>query len=184
MHRAKKMALAGFLIASPVFAASADTPPARPTDSIYACTAISDDVARLKCFDTATAELKAAESSGQVRTIDVAAIEKIERESFGFTLPSLADVFRRGDRDGSDKSVADKQIDEVTLPIKSISVNRVTRKATVTLENGQVWEQIDSQEIPGNKVRKGKQATIKRASLGSFLMTIDGGAGIRVKRVN
>lgn len=184
MHRAKKIALAGFVLASTGIAATAETAPARPTDGIYACAEVSDDAERLKCFDTAVAALKTAETSGNVRTIDVAAIEKIERESFGFSLPSLTDVFRRSDRDGTGKPSTDKQIDEVTHPIKSISVNRVTHKATITLENGQIWEQIDSQEIPRTKIRKGKEATIKRASLGSFLMTIDGGAGIRVKRVN
>jgi hypothetical protein len=99
-------------------------------------------------------------------------------------LPSLADVFRRSDSDGTGKPSTEEQIQEVTYAIKSVSVNSTTRKATIRLENGQVWEQIDTDELSRSKVRKAKEATIKRASLGSFLMTIDGGSGIRVRRVN
>lgn len=56
-------------------------------------------------------------------------------------------------------------------------------KIRVTLENGQVWKQIDSSHARYNK--KGDNvARIRRAVLGSFLMTInDKGAAIRVRRV-
>mgnify|MGYP006950286295 CR=1 FL=1 len=161
--------------------AFADTPAPRPTEGIYQCAAIADDTARLACFDKAVGDLKTAETAGKVRTVDVATIEKLERESFGFSLPSLSQVFGRNEDAGKPLT---QEVDEVTLPIASISVNRVTRKAQITLENGQVWEQIDSEEIPRSKIRKAKEATIRKAAFGSFLMTIGGGSGIRVRRVN
>ena len=162
-------------------AAFADTAAPRPTEGIYQCAAIADDTARLACFDKAVADLKTAETAGKVRTVDVATIEKLERESFGFSLPSLSQVFGRNEDAGKPLT---QEVDEVTLPIASISVNRVTRKAQITLENGQVWEQIDSEEISRSKIRKAKEATIRKAAFGSFLMTIGGGSGIRVRRVN
>lgn len=174
--------LTGFSLAAGTLCASlADAAPARPTDSIYQCAAITDDTARLACYDKAVADLQTAESAGKVRTVDVATIEKLERESFGFSLPSLSQVFGRSEDAGKPLT---QEVDEVTLPIASISVNRVTRKAQITLENGQVWEQIDSEEISRSKIRKAKEATIRKAALGSFLMTIGGGTGIRVRRVN
>jgi hypothetical protein len=73
---------------------------------------------------------------------------------------------------------------EVALAIASISVNKVTGKALIRLENGQVWEQVDSEVVSRSKVRKAKVATIRKAAMGSFLMNLDGGTAIRVRRVN
>ncbi len=163
------------------FDAVAETAPARPTDPIYQCASKADDAERLACFDKAVADLQQAETSGKVRTVDMAAVEKIERDSFGFSLPSLNEIFRRGE---TRERAASQPVEEVSLAIASISVNPVTRRATIRLENGQVWEQVDSEELSRSKVRKGKQATIRKAAMGSFLMVIDGsGAGIRVRRV-
>lgn len=168
-------------VISASMAAGAETKTPRPTDTLYVCASETDDTARLACFDKAVADLKAAENAGKVKTVDVASIEKIERESFGFSLPSLTEVFRSEQKDGKSLS---KPVEEVELAIASISVNRVTKKALIKLENGQVWEQIDSTELPRSKVRKAKMAAIKKASLGSFMMVIDdSGAGIRVRRI-
>jgi hypothetical protein len=161
--------------------AVAETAPARPTDPIYQCASKADDAERLACFDKAVADLKQAETSGAVRTVDMAAVEKIERDSFGFSLPSLNEIFRR---DETPEKAAAQPVEEVNLAIASITVNKVTRRATIKLENGQVWEQVDSEELSRSKVRKGKQASIRKASMGSFLMVIDGsGTGIRVRRI-
>lgn len=173
--------LAFFAALAALVPANAEQPLTRPTEALYACATETDDTVRLACFDTAVANLKAAENAGEVRTVDVSSIKQIERDSFGFSLPSLTEIFRR---DESGKELLSQEVEEVILPIASISVNRVTRKATITLENGQVWEQVDSEELSRSKVRKGKEAKIRKASLGSYLMTINGGAGIRVRRVN
>jgi hypothetical protein len=167
-----------FLGSSPV---SAETAPARPTDAIYSCASKTVDAERLACFDKAVADLRGAETTGKVRTVDLAAVEKIERESFGFSLPSLTEVFRRSSGEGDAK---DAPVENISSGIKSLIVNKITRKATIRLENGQTWEQIDSEELSRSKVRKAKQAEIRRAALGSFLMNIDGGTAIRVRRVS
>lgn len=174
--------LAGLSLAASALPASFAEPMLpRPTDDIYKCAGITEDGARLACFDKAVADLQSAETAGKVRTVDVASIEKLERESFGFSLPSLAQVFGRTEDAGKPLT---QEVDEVTLPIASITINRVTHKALITLENGQAWEQIDSEALPRSKIRKAKEATIRKAAFGSFLMTINGGSGIRVRRVN
>ncbi len=182
MSAQKMTALVGLSALIAALAASAETPVARPTDPIYQCAEKADDKERLACFDQAVAALKSAESTGKVRTVDMAAVEKIERESFGFSMPSLTEIFRR---DAPESTAAAPEVEKVVLAIKSISVNKVTRRATITLENGQIWEQIDSEELSRSKVRKGKQAVIRKAMMGSFMMTIDdSGTAIRVRRVN
>lgn len=178
-HAALVAGLSTTIFAAP--AALAETPVPRPTDAIYACAEKTDDAERLACFDAAVAALKTAETKGAVRTVDVAAIEKIERDSFGFTLPSLTEIFRR---DAPAEQAMAPEVEEVQLGIESITVNRVTGKATIRLDNGQVWEQVDSETVSRSKVRKAKLATIRKAAMGSFLMNLDGGTAIRVRRVN
>lgn len=56
-------------------------------------------------------------------------------------------------------------------------------KVKVTLANGQVWKQIDSARARWDRDRE-NVAHIRRAFMGSFLMTInDEGAALRVRRV-
>ena len=61
---------------------------ANPTDAIYACAVIAEDSARLACFDDAVGTLRTKEEAGLVQTIDVGQIETIEKEAFGFSMPS------------------------------------------------------------------------------------------------
>ena len=56
-------------------------------------------------------------------------------------------------------------------------------KILIELENGQVWKQVDSSPYRGPKDLKGKPIIINSASLGSFLLKIDGvGGKYRVRR--
>lgn len=183
------------ILASAVFFAAA-APSALPdtnlraTDSLYQCADITDDAERLACYDQRVAELRTAEESGTVRTVDTAEIEKIEREAFGFSLPNLRLALRGFSSDSDSKperaasaTPAAEEITEVTLPVSRISKHSVTGRLTVTLEDGQVWEQVDSRSLPASKVRNPKEARIRRAALRSYLMSIDNSVAIRVKRV-
>ena len=53
----------------------------------------------------------------------------------------------------------------------------------VTIEDGAQW--LFSEPVPRNfrPPRKGALVEIKRASLGSFLMVVDGQSAVRVRRV-
>ena len=56
-------------------------------------------------------------------------------------------------------------------------------KIKIELENGQVWKQVDSTPYRGPKDLKGRSIKITSASLGSFLLKIDGiGGKFRVRR--
>ena len=74
-----------------------------------------------------------------------------------------------------------KPIENVQLTLTA-ATKRADGKYRFTMSDGQVWEQIDSDSVSG--VRKlPVSAEIKTASLGSFMMNIDGGRAIRVRRV-
>lgn len=162
--------------------ASARQDVANPTDPIYACASIAENAARLACFDEAVGTLRTKEEAGLVQTIDVGQIETIEKEAFGFSMPSLPGLFSRSS--SSEKKVGREEIDEITVAVKSARIQGVTGRAIVTLENDQTWEQIDTTRILATSLRKAKVVRVRKAAMGSFMMTLDGGRSFRVKRTN
>ncbi len=161
----------------------------RITDKVYRCADIASDAERLACYDIAVAELRGAEESGAVRTIAAEDIEKIERESFGFSLPSIRLALRGSGTDRQSETseraerVERSEINEVTLPVARISSHPTSRRLTIVLQDGQTWEQIDTRRLPARTLRNPGEARIRRAALGSFVMTIDDSVAIRVKRI-
>ena len=67
----------------------------------------------------------------------------------------------------------------MSLQIASIRT-RADGRGVFTMSNGQIWVQVDGQTP--RRVRAGDQATIRRAALGSFLMSLPHGPAVRVRR--
>jgi len=175
--------VAAALLAGPTMAQGA---PANPTEPIYSCASIAEDVARLACFDEAVADFRTKEEAGLVQTVDVAQIEAIEKEAFGFSMPSLPSIFTRSASrsDPSEPKPAREEVSEITVAVKSARIQSVTSRAIVTLENGQTWEQIDTTKVQASSLRHAKEARVRKAALGSFMMSVDGGRSFRVKRIS
>lgn len=147
-------------------------PPAMMRD-LTACRAVTADAERLACFDKAAATIDQAATRGEVIMIDREQAQVAKRQAFGLSLPKLPSLFS-GD-------AATATVDAVTGVIASARQD-ASGAWTVRLEDGQVWSQIDSganfrDPKPGMPVR------IRKASLGSFLMVIDGQGGIRARRL-
>ena len=76
----------------------------------------------------------------------------------------------------------DGDIEEVTLRIARIN-RGAYNKLTIYFRNGQVWRQIDSEEVHLRRSNPPRTATIRRAALGSYLLQFeDRGRAIRVRR--
>jgi len=202
-------------------------------EAIYACKAKSNPTDRLQCYDQAVGRFEAAQNAGSVVTVSKTQVENIERDAFGFNIPSLPSLGRLFG--GSKKSAAAPKENKLTAPVKSTKpqtaaaiLPKVKKSAelpaikntpivkkpnpiapqpsdikSVELEisktaefgynktrfffsNGQVWEQADSKKIRIPKVRNdtANTAKITKASLGSFLLRVNGkGQAIRVRRV-
>lgn len=148
-------------------------------DAVYACAGISEESARLACYDAAVGRMRAAQDSGTLVAVDRQQVAEIEREGFGFSLPSLSNLFRG--RSGATEAAPIEQISELELEIARVTMRR-DGTALITMTNGQVWSQIDN-ESPRN-LRAGGSVTIRRATMGSFLMSVAaGGPALRVRRV-
>ena len=177
----RKFVLVSLVFVATAYPAAADQKAGTPTAELYSCTEITDDSERLACFDTAVSALKAAESSGEVQTVNRTELKAIERDAFGFSMPSLPQLFRG--RADSDKS-ADDELKEITVAIKEIKADR-NDVLTIYLEDGQIWRQIDTTYITGSRIRKAETVTIKKAAFGSFLMKLDdSNTTFRVRRLN
>ena len=159
-------------------------------NQLLACRALSDDAARLACQDEHLASLAQATETGRVVVVERQALREVERESFGFNLPSvgrLGDFLRRPERedvaeaetevleDGSTATYNDNgSLDRLAgIPVSNVSMRG--GKLRVTLANGQVWAQTDSTRLPrisSRAVREGLTAEIETGLLGAHFMTL------------
>lgn len=163
-----------FVTMAPLAYAQNAPPTPQALTDVYSCAQIQDDAQRLQCYDGAVGRLRQAETQGQVVAVDRAQAQEIERDSFGFHLPSLSRILPSLGGDN------DEVIDNVEMTVARVRASQ-TGYHTFEMENGQVWTQVE----PGNarNVRTGDVVTIRRASLGSFrLISSRGGAGHRVRR--
>lgn len=147
-------------------------------DKVYACTGITKAEERLACFDAAVASFKQAQTKGEVQVVTREQAVAAEKQAFG-----LRDV----EATASAKAAAGvappapAPLQNVMLQLTS-ATKRPDGKYRFTMSDGQVWEQIDSDNVQGLK-KLPAPAEVKTASLGSFMMKIDGGRAIRVRRV-
>ncbi len=136
------------------------------------CRKLSEDAARLACYDTATAALEQAEAKGDIVVVDREQARTVRRQAFGFSLPSMA-MFERGEEK--------EQIDNVSGKIASARQD-AAGKWVLRLEDGAVWQQVDAQEL-SLYPKPGQSVTIRKATLGSFLASVEGRRAFRVRRV-
>ena len=138
---------------------------------LTACRAIADGAARLSCYDAAVSALDSAERQGEVVVMDRAQIGEARRQLFGFEMPTLPRLF------SADSA---EEIDSIETTLQSAA--RVADNRWVfRLADGGVWRQIDSDPIRG-RPRPGDVVRVRKASLGSFLMTIGDSRAVRVRR--
>jgi hypothetical protein len=149
-----------------------------PTDPLYACATITSDAERLKCFDATLAQLRAAEQAGDVTVVDRASVQTLEKDSFGFHLPSFGAIFSH--KTPVEAARTPSSVNEVSAKIERVS--RSKDGALFVLDNGQSWRQTDT--VGTALIRTGDSVTIKRAALGSFMLVrASGGEGVKVRRV-
>jgi len=132
------------------------------------CREITQDAARLACFDAAAAALDASVKAKEVVVVDREALR--ERKKKGFGLPF------------TDRTVfgaaAGPEAREVTGKITGLQL--AGDLYVVTLEDGAVWRTTESSFIAP---RLGSKVTIKRGTLGSFMMIFSEGPPLPAKRV-
>jgi hypothetical protein len=161
-----------------------------PLEPIYACANKTDPTERLACFDAAVATIRAKEAKSEIVTFDKQRVEKVRREAFGFSLPSLPKLgfpaFGGAPKaEGKDQSVAaaavEADIEEQSFTV--VSTRESAGRVVITLENGQIWRLTEAGELNAPK-RPPYKVNIRTAAMGSFILTVEGrNKGYRVRRV-
>jgi hypothetical protein len=135
------------------------------------CQAVTDDAARLRCFDASVAQLLGASRAGQVSVIDQQQAREVRRSLFGFSVPKLA-IFGGGDGE---------EAKELTAKVTRVRQSPDGRY-TVQLEGGAWWETVQRPDT-GEGPRIGGTVRLRKAALGSYFMNIDGNRAVRARRV-
>ncbi|MFT3725468.1 MAG: hypothetical protein QM773_18015 [Hyphomonadaceae bacterium] len=135
---------------------------------VYACAQMADAGQRHSCFDALVPELKKA---GESQFGAPAA------KASPLTAPVVT-----AETPKTPKQAAPSEPDKVSLAVKSMS-RSTDGKLRFTMENGQIWKQIDTTMLR-NIGEAPWTAEIRKASFGSFLLSLNGGKAVRVERVN
>lgn len=164
--------LAVFALAPGAAIAQSRTERAAIVQKLVDCKKLTDDAARLACYDQAASALDQAEAKGDVVIVDREQARKVRRQAFGFSLPSIS-LFEKGE--------AKEEVDNFD-GVVAVARRNSAGAWVIKLEDGAVWAQNQPEELfkspkPGMKVR------IRKAALGSYQMTIDNGGGFKAHRV-
>lgn len=135
------------------------------------CRTVTDNAARLACFDAATAKLADAQAKGDVKIIDREDIRATRRSLFGFELPKIA--FFKGDDSAADTP------SEIDTTLKSIGASEYG-KFTLTMDDGAVWR--TTEPLPRDP-RAGMPVHLKRGALGNYFMRVGSMRTVTAMRV-
>jgi hypothetical protein len=132
----------------------------------HPCAVVSDAADRLACYDNAF--------GSPAEGVAVPEAPAYEGRDFGF---SEAEKRARDTADGPDG--LPPHIQAVVLNVSKQGYGQEALR--VTLDNGQIWAQAES--VTHARIRKGDTITIRKASLGSFLLVTASDATMRVRRL-
>ena len=117
-----------------------------------------------------TAEPAADEKKSE--TTSVAEGSQSQEALFGMSVQEKLEVARR--------ESATEKIDQIEAVISEMRYSR-TGKPIITLDNGHIWQQLDSENL---RLSENDSVVIRRASLGSYLLKKAGSKrSMRVKRI-
>lgn len=144
-------------------------------EALVHCRVITEDAARLQCFDTAAAALEQAAERREVVVVDRAQVRESRRRLFGLALPRLP-IFGGGDDNHPDQ-------DEVTSLEGTVAAASQDSLGhwMVRLADGSLWIQTDNHQL-ALRPRNGQPVVINRAALGSYIMRVNNQPGLRVRR--
>ena len=145
--------------------------------AIVDCRAMTDTTARLSCYDAAAAKLDEAEAAGQVVVVDREQARQVRKEVFGLQLPSL-DIFNLGGGKGA--AAKGEDVDRLLATVKQ-ATRQADGKWVLELDTGAVWRQIEDGYY-GKDPRPGSKVEIKKGSLGSFMLKVDGQQAFKAHR--
>jgi hypothetical protein len=171
----KLAGMAALLVAAPLSADRPKTAPAAPPkvfSDLLECRKIADPAARLACYDAQTAVLADATEKKQIVVADKAEVEKTRKGLFGYSLPPSPIL-------GGDATQEEAKKLETTV----VSARRSRDGGwIIAIKDAGTWEQVDSKVLPLSP-KAGQKVVVTKGALGSYFVSVDGMAGIRMRRI-
>ena len=148
---------------------------AQSTAAIEACTRLTEDGARLACFDREVAahmaRARSAAAVGAPAAASAAATKLTEEQKLGLTPGRIQQLERPRN--------APPPLQELEARIESLYVDPNGHQV-IRLENGQVWRQVETSEF---SVHPGDSVKISKGLSGSYFMLFGSHRSARVSRV-
>jgi len=166
-------AAAAALVAPAALPAQKGKPQARPEafEALVRCRSLTDDAARLRCFDEAAATLQQQAENRDLVVVDRKQIQETKRGLFGLDIPNLNPF------GGGDDGVEVKSIESV---VRSATQDGDGRWI-LTLEDNSIWAQTDNYPF-AVAPKRGQKVKVVKASMGSYMMRVNNQPGVRAKR--
>lgn len=139
---------------------------------LLACRAVADPAARVQCFDREALAFDQAIQRKQLVVVDRAVANATRRSLFGFSTPSLRNLFGGGDDD----------VREVQGIVARANYRGPSEGWTIALADGSVWAQTDDSPV-ALAPRKGNKILIRRTALGGYALSIAGQPAVKVRRI-
>ena len=172
---------------------------AGPSDELIAgmakCAALTDNTARLTCYDGLAPQLKAALAEPPPAAADNRSWYDPGR-IFGASPSAQTTPEQFGGENLAEPAPTPSKLGEPPPPPRPEALDSISAKVTdyafnpfgrviVFLDNGQVWRQIDG-DTDHVRFKKGVEnmVEISRGAIGSYVLTVnDAGVGVKVRRV-
>jgi hypothetical protein len=139
--------------------------------AVLDCRSVTDDARRLACYDAAAGRMETAAAKGEIVVVDQAKAREARTQAFGLSVPSL-DFLTRG--------LKANDVERVEGVVTAVNRD-ASGRWIMQLADGAVWRQI-SNEVLARDPKPGTKVSVRKALAGSFMMNVDGQAGIRVHR--
>lgn len=172
LHRspARLCLAAAIALALPAPASAQDDKAGPDTlEALDACRAITDDSARLACFDREVASVLAERESGAIRVVDAEDIRETRRSLFGFSTPKTGLFASEGEEE--------KRLQSTITSLRQVRADYWE----VTIAEGSVWRASDTPRRFKPKV--GDPVELEEAALGSYWLRVDGKTGVKARRI-
>lgn len=176
----KRRELAAFLgaglglVCANVAPAAAQVPSAADGLSpLLECRRIEDRQQRVECYDGVTDRLAAARTSGEIVVVERSKVTELKRQLFGFAAPALGALLGGGEADADRVEAIETTLDR--------AVREVDGKWRFHLADGSQWAQVDFDPVRFQN-RPGQLVRIRRAALGSYMLTTGNSRAVRVQR--
>jgi len=152
---------------------SAGADPGPVFEGMLQCRTITDDSARLACFDRQVAAFADAQKTGEVIVAERKVVEQARESAFGLAVGES--TLLRGPDGEPLKTLSAKITGLRPLPGSG--------RLSITLENGSRWEQTDPPSYIFSP-KPGQMLVIDRGAMGGYRAKIEGRTGFtRVRRV-